>query len=113
MYNIPNIPLLRPNMLQLLVTPQKVVRVRLREDLPAIRLLDKVFISLLLRKPDGVLLALEVEMCALHEIGRGLPAHQRILPSVALGENIPVHAPLVAVPVAGLSCCLGRTVDTG
>jgi hypothetical protein len=50
-------------------------------------------------------------MCALHEIGRGLPAHQRILPSMAFGEDVPVHAPVVAVPVAGLSCCLCRSVD--
>jgi hypothetical protein len=42
-------------------------------------------------------------VCALHEIRRTLPAHERVLPSVALGQNIPIHAPLVADPVAGLS----------
>lgn len=67
--------LLRPNMLQLLITPQKIIRIRLRDNLPPVRLLHKVFVSLFLCKLDGVLLTLEVEMCALHEIGRGLPAH--------------------------------------
>jgi hypothetical protein len=109
---LPSIPLLRPNMLQLLIAPQKVIRIRLRNNLPTIRLLNKVFITLLLCKPDGVLLALEVQMCALHEISRGLPSHQRVLPSVAFGENIPVHAPVVPMPVTRLCCCLCWAIDS-
>lgn len=108
---LPSIPLLRPNMLQLLIAPQKVISIGLRDNFPTVRLLDKVFVSLLLRKPDSILLALEVQMCALHEISRGLPSHQRILPSVAFGKNIPVHAPLMTMPVAGLCCCLRWAVD--
>ena len=57
-------------MLQLLITPQEVVRIRLRDDLPAIRLLNKVFISLLLCESNGILLTLEVKVRALHEICR-------------------------------------------
>jgi hypothetical protein len=31
---------------------------------------------------------------AVHEVGRRLPAHERVLPSVALGEDVPVHQPV-------------------
>ena len=98
-------------MLQLLITPQEIIRIRLRRNLPRIRFLHKVLISLLLREADRILLALEVHVCALHEIGRGLPAHERILPSVAFGENVPVHTPLVTVPVTRLSRGFGGAVD--
>jgi len=67
---LPSVHLLRPNMLQLLIAPQKVISIRLRDDLPTVRLLDKVFISLLLCEPNRILLALEIQMCALHEISR-------------------------------------------
>jgi hypothetical protein len=40
-----------------------------------------------------------------------LPAHERVLPSVALGQHIPVDAPLVTVPVAGLGGGLCGAVD--
>ena len=100
-------------MLQLLITPQKVIRISLRHNFPHIRLLHKILISLFLRKSDSILFALEVDVCALHEIGGRLPAHQRILPSVALREDVPVHAPVVAVPVAGLGRGFGFFVDSG
>ena len=103
---------LRPYVLQRLRTVQKVVRIRLGNDPPLVRLLHKVLVALLVRKVDGGLLALEVEMRALHEVGGGLPAHQGVLPSVAFGENVPVHAPVVAVPVAGLGGGFGGTVDS-
>lgn len=55
-------------MLQLLIAPQEVVRIRLDRKLPLIRLLHKVLIALLLRKSDSFLPALEVDVCALHEV---------------------------------------------
>ena len=91
---------------------QEVIRIRLGHDAPLVRFLHKVLVPLLVRKVDGRLFAREVEMRALHEVGRGLPAHQRVLPSVALGEDIPVQAPVVAVPVAGLGRGLGGAVDS-
>jgi hypothetical protein len=30
----------------------------------------------------------------LHEVGRRLPAHERVLPSVAFREWVPVHEPV-------------------
>lgn len=89
-----------------------VVGIRLGLELPLLGLLHKVFVALLLGKPDGVLLALEVQMSALHVISGRLPAHQRVLPAVALPKNIPVHAPVVAVPRARLSSGLCRAIDS-
>jgi hypothetical protein len=48
--------LLRPNMFQLLVRPQEVIRICLRDKLPRIRLLHEILVSLLLRKSDRVFL---------------------------------------------------------
>lgn len=70
--------------LELLRLVEVVVRVRLGLELPLLRFLYKVLVSLLLGEPDGILLALEVQVGALHAIGGRLPAHQRVLPPVAL-----------------------------
>jgi hypothetical protein len=67
------------------------VGVRLRDKLALIRLLHKVLVALLVGEVDGILLGLELDPVAVHEVSRRLPAHQRILPSVALGEHVPVH----------------------
>lgn len=107
------LPLLRPHLLQLLRTVDELVGIRLWDDSPRIRLLHKILISLLVGEIDGVFLGLEVKVCALHEVGAGLPTHQRVLPAVALGERIPVHTPVAAVPVAGLCGGFGGLVDTG
>ncbi len=80
----------------------KIIGVRLGDDPSLIRLLHEILIPLLLGEQDGILLRLEIEMGALEEIGRGLPAHERVFPPVALLQDIPVHAPVMAVPVAGL-----------
>ena len=50
-------------------------------------------------------------MSSLHGVTAGLPAHQRVLPSVAAGEDVPVHFPLPGVPVSGLGGVLGGLVD--
>lgn len=71
-------------MFQRLEGMHEVVRVRFGRDLSLVRFLDKVLVSLLTGESNSVFLGLEVYMCALHEIGRRLPAHQRIFPSVAL-----------------------------
>lgn len=104
-------PLLRPNVLQLVGRVEEVVRVGLGRDLAALGLLHEVLIALLVGEVDGILLGLEVELGALHHVGGRLPAHERVLPSVALGEDVPVHAPVVALPVAGLRGGLGLLVD--
>lgn len=103
--------LLRPHLLQFLRVVHKLLRIRLGDDPPLIRLLHKVLVALLVRESDSVFLALEVEVGALHEVCAGLPPHERVLPAVALFENIPVHAPVVRVPVAGLCGRLRGLVD--
>lgn len=72
----------------------KQVGIGLGSGLPLVRLLDKVLVALLVSKLDGILLGLELYPVAVHEVGRRLPAHERVLPSVALGENVPVHQPV-------------------
>lgn len=95
--------LLRPHLLELLWAMHKLGGVCLRRDASLVRLLHEVLVALLVGEADRVFLRLEVQVRALHVVGRGLPAHQRVLPAVALGENVPVHAPAVRVPVARLS----------
>lgn len=90
----------------------EVVSIGLGHETALIRLLDKVFIALLLRKIDGVLLRLELQVGSLHAISRRLPAHERVLPTVAPLQDIPVHAPVMLVPGTGLCCGLGGAVDT-
>lgn len=79
---VPN-ALLRPDLLQFLRAVHKLIRIRLRNDPPLVRLLHKELVSLLLRKRNRRIFRVKVQMCALHEIRRTLPAHQRVLPSVA------------------------------
>lgn len=108
---LPILHLLRPNVLELSRRVQEVVRISLGRELPLIRLLHEVLVPLLLSKQDCVLLALEAQMRALHEVARRLPSHQGVLPSVALGQDVPVHPPLLGLPVAGLGGGLGWLVD--
>lgn len=99
-------------MFDLLGLVHEVVGVCLWNELALIGLLNKVFVSLLLREQDGVLLGLEVDVSALHDIARGLPAHERVLPSVALSKNIPIHSPMMTVPCTGLGRGLRGFVDS-
>lgn len=78
----------------------EIVRVCLRHYPPFVRLLDKVLVALLLGKVDSVFFALEIKVRPLQEVARGLPSHQRVLPAMAFIEDIPVHSPLVAMPIA-------------
>jgi hypothetical protein len=48
---------------------------------------------------------------ALHKITRRLPSDQRVLPSMSLRKDVPVHSPASAAPVAGLSRGLGLLVN--
>lgn len=105
--------LLRPNMPQRLRAMHKIIRISLRHHLPLIRLLHKVLIPLFLRKHDRSLSTLEIQMRALHHIARRLPAHQRVFPSVAFAQDVPVKTPVVAVPVSGLGCGFGGAIDPG
>lgn len=99
-------------MFDLLGLVHEVVGICLGNELALIGFLNKVFVSLLLRKQDGVLLGFEVDVSALHDIARGLPAHERVLPSVALSENIPIHSPMMTVPSTGLGRGLRGLVDS-
>lgn len=69
--NAPNIQgrLLCAHRLELLGAVKELVGVSLGDNSPLVGLLDKEFVALLLGKVDGVVLGLEVQMCALHEVG--------------------------------------------
>jgi hypothetical protein len=104
--------LLRSDNLQLARNMYKVIGVSLRDEPARIRFLHKVLVALLIRKGNGIFLALEMYALTVHEVGGGLPAHEGILPSMAFGERIPVHDPAVGVPVTGLCRCFCRAVDS-
>lgn len=108
---IHSLHLLRPDRLKLSRRVNELRRICLRKESPLVRLLHKVLISLLLRESDCILLALKCHFGALHEVARGLPAHEGVLPSMTLLQNIPIHAPLVTMPVAGLCCRFGGFED--
>lgn len=55
--------------LQLLGLVCKEVGIRLGDELPLIGLLHKVLVSLLVGEVDGVLLAVELNSVAIHEVG--------------------------------------------
>lgn len=107
----PSPSLLCSDVLELPRRIEEIVGVRLGSELARVGLLDKVLVALLLSKVDGILLALEVDVRSLHVVARRLPSHQRVLPSVALGENVPVHPPALAAPVTRLRGGLRLPVD--
>lgn len=90
---------------------QEVVGIRLGDKLSLVRLLHEVLVPLLLREADGILLGLEVQVRSLHVVPGGLPTHQLVLPPVALRQDVPVHPPLLALPVARLRGRLGLFVN--
>lgn len=92
--------------LQLLRNMCEIVCICFWHKLALVGLLDEILVPLLVSKVDGIFLGLELNAMAVHEVGRGLPAHERILPSVAFGKDIPVHEPVRRVPVAGLCSSL-------
>lgn len=91
---------------------QEVVRIRLWQDPPLVWFLYIILITLLIGKVDSVFLCLEFNGHTLHEVGRGLPAHEGVLPSVTLGKWVPVNLPAVGVPCTGLCCGFRWTVDS-
>jgi hypothetical protein len=62
--------LLRSNSLELLRAVNEVVRIRLRNELPLVGLLDEVLVTLLVGESNCILLRLELDSVALHVIGR-------------------------------------------
>lgn len=99
-------------MLELARRVREVVRVGLRNEPAVIRLLHEVFIALLLGKLDGIIPGLELQVGTLHAICRRLPPHKRVLPPVTPLQNIPIHSPVVAVPISGLCSRLRGPVDS-
>ena len=78
----------------------EVVRIGFGNEFSFVGLLHKVLVSLLLSKSDGVVLRCEVQVCSLQVVCRRLPTHQRVFPSVSLLEYVPVHTPMMSMPVA-------------
>lgn len=99
------------DVLELPVLVKEVVGISLGDEAALIRLLNEVFVSLLLGKSNGILLRVELDVGALHAIGGRLPSHQRVLPAVTPLQDIPVHAPVVRVPGTGLRSGLRGAVD--
>ena len=60
--------LLRLDILELLWLVHEVVCICFRCESAVVRLLDKVFVALLLCKQNGILLRLEVEVGSLHRV---------------------------------------------
>ena len=88
----------------------EVVRIRFRNNPSLVRLLHKILVSLLLSKVYGIVPRCKVQVRALQVVRGRLPSHQRILPSVSLLQYVPVHAPVMTVPISRLRGCLGRPV---
>lgn len=61
---------------------------------------------------NSVLLGFEVDVGSLHKISRRLPSHQRVFPTVSLGENIPIHSPAITPEISRLCSRLGLLVDS-
>jgi len=61
--------LLGRNDLELLGAVSEKVGVRLGDELSLVGLLDKVLVTLLVGEVDGILLALELQPVAVHEVG--------------------------------------------
>lgn len=99
------------DMPELLGLVNVVVGIGLGHDTALVRFLNKVFVSLLLGKSDCIFLRLELQVGTLHAIGRRLPAHELVLPTVTPLQDIPIHAPVMLVPGTLLCCGLGRAVD--
>jgi hypothetical protein len=91
---LPN-SLLCPDLLQLSGNVCEVVRVRLGNELANVGLLDEVLVALLVSEVDGIILRLELQAVAVHEVSRRGPSHERVLPAVALGKYVPVHEPVL------------------
>lgn len=90
----------------------KLICIRLRYYSPLIRLLHKILVPLLVREQDRIFLAIEAQVCALHEVRARLPAHKRVFPAVTFGENVPIHTPVLVLPVTGLGGWFCGAVDT-
>lgn len=80
-------------------------RIRLDANAGIVGLCDEVIPSLLLTEVDRILSCTELERGALHVVGRGGPADERVLPAGRALQDVPVHSPVVR---AGLSRGVGR-----
>lgn len=89
---------------------REIVGIGFGYELALIWFLHEILIALLVGKVNSIFLALELYAMAIHKVGGRLPTHEWILPSVALGKDIPVHQPVRSVPVARLRCRLSGTI---
>jgi hypothetical protein len=92
-----------PNDLELFRHVCKVVCIYLGGKHSLLWFLNKVLVALLLSKRNCLFLCVEADALALHKVCTGLPAHQRVFPSVSLLQRIPINEPLVRMPCARLS----------
>ena len=90
----------------------EVVRIRFRNHSSLVRLLHKIFVSLFLSKVNGIVSRYKVQVRSLQVVRRRLPSHQRILPPVSLLQYVPIHAPVMTMPISRLRGCLSRPVDS-
>lgn len=86
----------------------EIVGIGLGDSFSLIRLLDKIFIPLLLRESYSILFCHEIEMRALQRVPGSLPPHQRMFPSMTLLQNVPIHSPMMGMPRSRLRRCLCR-----
>lgn len=70
MYMIASSRLFGLDVLELLGLVDKVVGVSLGDETTLVRFLDKVFVALLLREGNGILLRVELDVSSLQAVGR-------------------------------------------
>lgn len=80
----------------------EVISICLWDHPPLVGLLHEVFVALFLREMDRVLFGLEIQMRSLQKVRGRFPSHQGILPSMALLKDIPIHPPMMSVPISRL-----------
>lgn len=102
----------RRYLLELLWAMHKVVRIGFGNKPSLIWFLHKVFVSLLLGKVNGVVSRCKIQVCSLQIVGRRLPSHQRVLPSMSLLQYVPIHTPVMTMPVSRLRSCLCRSINS-
>ena len=88
---------------------QKIIRIGFGNKPSLVGLLYKIFVPLLLSKVNGIFSGCKIQVCSLQVVCRWLPSHQRVFPSVSLLQYVPVHTPVVPMPISWLRSCFRRS----